>query len=350
MCPSETEQLNEFCLLDKLQRGYAYRQHQILKRQIQKLNQPVVEFTRDVNSYYVVVTKEVNQMNYQVMNRFNNYDLRQVENTLIIKSTRDNFFKQITLPQNVDLTKDITYKLTDNGFGMIICIPKEQNKYQRKTLFGLPESIDEIFGDRLSIKNKVIEKRRLAEGSDKPLKSSIKIPIVYDTKLEEAKVQTHQEPQSTVTSNSSHYKNEDDLRPVSADDTAEFIEQDLEPLTGLTDDFKNHIEIIQKGCGEKCSLQNTPKMVDTTCESTIELPDVTIQSFMEHDVFNPLKNYETTKRKTVFEPNTVVSDNIDDQNSRVANTDSGCQNDTEYIPVRRILSPTLEDVVDQEFM
>lgn len=348
--PSAIDHLNELCLLDSMQREYAYRQQQILKKQIQKLNQPHVEFTQDVDNYYVVLTKDVNQVNYRVMNKFNNYELRQIGNTLIIKSTKDNFFKNITLPQNVDLNRDITYKVTNNGYSMTICIPKKQVNYQIKTLtFGLPDLIGEIFRDNLAVESKVPERKRaIANSNRESTGGSIKIPITYDNKQEETKVQTRTEPKqieaTPIKSQPlvSHQKKISEPISVAVEETSDSADEKLEPLTGLTgyDENKENTDFDES--------KKSTKTTDGSSEENVNPLTATEKGVIEHNVENPLKNYITNGRRTVFIPDTVV-ECPEDEDIRMSD-DSGYQSDTEYIPVKRTLSPTLEEVVDQEFL
>lgn len=307
-------ELNEICLFNNLQRQYAYKQQQIEKRQIQKLNQPAIEYTQDIKNYYILLSKKVNKSNYQYMSKFNGYSLKQYDgNTLIVKSSKDNFYKNFTLPENIDLYKDITYKLVSNGYKMVISIPKQTPKYQLKTqTFGLPDMFNNLrlLCDSLNDEDKVYNCQSRERKNSEREGSKIRIPISGDIESENVAVsQKH----------SMDVDEEEAVEENTNKETEEDGEEDGE-------------EEEKEEEGEDVNLRS----LITDAEE-----EIVIESIDELKPVDALKNYNTIRRQTVFIPNTILSDS-EETNSKVqekASTSSKRKN-----------TPLLEDLVDAEFL
>lgn len=283
--------LNELCLLNHLQRDYIYKQQQIEKRQIQKLNAPELEFKQDIQNYYILLTKNVTRSNYHYMNKFTSYSLKQAGDCLIIRSTKDNFYKNIALPKNADLERDITYESLNNGYRVIVTIPKQKIPNQIKSsTFGLPD----FFG-ALNLLSDTCERTSAQERPEQARSCrKIKIPITDDSS-----------------------------------DTQEV------QISKSTKESEN--EVVSHPVPEKDDEMDTEAEKEATHTEPLDL----------------LKNYKTTERKTTFIPNSVLESQAEGD-QQLDSTESEVANDVSEsevsIPIERVLTPTLEDVVDAEFL
>jgi hypothetical protein len=332
---SSIAHLNELCLLNNLQREYAYRQQKIEKRQIQKINQPQIEFTQDIDNYYIILDKKVTRNNYSFMNKFNGYTLKQVDNSLIVKSPRDNFYKNFTLPENIDLEADITYKLRNNGYSMLISIPKKNEKYQlTTTAFRVPDMFDNLrlltnaLNNRdcyAAVNEKNVNEKAVSEPKMINAAKKIKIPITHDDESEEINVLTKANPENG--------KEQDEVMDKSN------IDNEDSYLQSLTNDTQKEDDEIMVGTNVDNEDSNLQSLVDDAQKEFIEPENA------EKNIPNLLKNYNTIRRQTVFTPNTIMEDS---KNGIEINDDS-MEEDVD-IPVKKNMSPTIEDLVDEEFL
>lgn len=302
--------LNESCLLNSLQRQYAYRNQQMEKRYIQRVNMPNVELTQDLENYYVLLSKDITRENICYMNKFNNYSLKQVENSLIIRSTKDNFYKNISLPANIDMESDITYRVVNGGYKMIISIPKKIS-YQFKTnAFRFPEVFPDIFNNLRLISTEHVE------NSCKKKNDMLKRKILINNNLSDNEQSKDEKTEPANTQTEKQVRESVNNLEFSADSVTE------SPL-------------------ENTSEGDDSEELDTNSQSHEIAPKDNDDTYGRL-----LKNYETLNRKTVFLLNkeSTTDDDVD-----IDNTDD--DNDSEVlIRVRKLRSPTLEEVVDEEFL
>lgn len=383
--------LNEMCLLNGLQRQYAYRQQQREKRQIQKLNQPEIELTQDLENYYVILTKMVNNNNHNYMYKFDGYSLKQFGRSLVIRSARDNFYRNITLPSNTDLDRDINYKILNRGYKMVVSIPKKRS-YQIKTAtFGLPDILDGLGLNLLSsstcgngqMRNgAAIVSAEKADQRDEKVGSGsescgIRIPISHeDINTEEFPLESR-----GITENETGEETHDATSTPVSEPTVDTPTQDASlnaTLCQVGGEGRETVEgetryqgagererAIQSGKPQKEGVDQPDQAFETTGVSGQVSPPPNVSNSdiiggqlgesknggdicpSEGPSASLLKNYVTLQRKTVFLPNTSTTCEDDasmdiDENNK--------EEEEIAIPVRRVKSPTIEDVVDEEFL
>ncbi|GAV27099.1 hypothetical protein PMKS-000560 [Pichia membranifaciens] len=390
--PHRLADLNELCLLNNSQRKYAFRQQQQEKRQIQKVNQPEMSLTQDLENYYVVLAKRVNRSNYTYMQKFNGYALKQVERSLVVRSTRDNFYKNINLPSNIDLDRDITYKILDNGYKMVVTIPKRVSYQIKTTAFGSPDILDGLSlrllpsacGDRL-VRNgaAVVGAEKASRDDDRGKKvgsgsesCGIRIPISdgYINTEECLRRQREEADDEDIEDYDDEYAHQEEQEPL-VDTTrqnaspsfplrqvggegSEAVEGEVRcEGEGAADRALQGEELKEEGADEEDEAFATARVPGpVSSPSNVPNPDAlggeSRESQLGRDVRSSegpspdlLKNYTTLQRKTVFLPNTTTEMEVD--------KDSDEEEEDEMpvsIPVRRTKSPTLEEVVDEEFL
>lgn len=296
--------LNEMCLLNNLQRQYAYKQQQYEKKQLQKLNQPELKLHQDKKNYYIILSKKVNNTNYQYINRFNGYSIKNLNHSIVIRSTKDNYYKTIDLPSNVDTNADFNYTVSNDGYRVIVNIPK---RIARPT-FGFSSIQNLCLAD---IFNDSIQTNNINNNNNNYIK--VRIPISDDN----------------------------DFSTTDGDESASDIENEEinEEINKGTNEGTNEDKIKLKDQSQTLDLpskmivlneQDNNRLVDSENEKTESYKDETVDL---------MRNYNTTKRNTVFLPNTVIE-----------NINNSMEVDEPSVPVTRTKSPTLEEVIDAEFL
>ncbi|KAG0683150.1 hypothetical protein C6P42_001717 [Pichia californica] len=296
--------LNEMCLLNNLQRQYAYKQQQYEKKQLQKLNQPELKLHQDKKNYYIILSKKVNNTNYQYINRFNGYSIKNLNHSIVIRSTKDNYYKTIDLPSNVDTNADFNYTVSNDGYRVIVNIPK---RIARPT-FGFSSIQNLCLAD---IFNDSIQTNNINNNNNNNIK--VRIPISDDN----------------------------DFSTTDDDESASDIENEEinEEINKGTNEGTNEDKIKLKDQSQTLDLpskmivlneQDNNRLVDSENEKTESYKDETVDL---------MRNYNTTKRNTVFLPNTVIE-----------NINNSMEVDESSVPVTRTKSPTLEEVIDAEFL
>ena len=391
--PHRLADLNELCLLNNLQRQYAFRQQQQEKRQIQKVNQPEMSLTQDLENYYVVLAKRVNRSNYTYMHKFNGYALKQVERSLVVRSTRDNFYKNINLPSNIDLDRDITYKILDNGYKMIVTVPKRVSYQIKTTAFGSPDILDGLSlrllpsacGDRLVRNGAAVVGAEKASRDNRGEKvgggaesCGIRIPIsdgyinteecLLQRQREEAddeevedydEYADQKEQEPLVDTTRQNASPSFPLRQVGGEGS-EAVEGEVGcEGEGATDRALQEEEPEEEGTDEEDEAFATARVPGpVSSPSDVPNPDAlggeSHESQLGRNVRSSegpspdlLKNYTTLQRKTVFLPNTTSEMEVDEDSDEEEEEEDKMP---VSIPVRRTKSPTLEEVVDEEFL
>lgn len=286
--------LNELCLLNSLQRQYVNKQQQREKKVIQKMNQPNITLTQDSENYFIVLNKNITNNNYNYINKFNGYSIKQISNhKLLIRSPRDNFYKIFNLPKNIDLNNDIVYKLFNDGFKLVISIPKIRNSdiNDFAKFFEKLGNTDDVFGSCFN--NGMMN----LHGIDRPAAAvNRKAPAV----CQKVRIPIDTSPEDTDNSGNDKEEEEEEENASMDDEAMESeIDEEEEPASK----FGN---VVKVAIDESVEEQDEPKV-------------------------NMLKNYETIKRNTTFLEN-------------VSNDEA------ETVPVKRLYTPVLEDVVDAEFL
>ena len=314
-CPSNSfgSNINELCLLDQFQKEYLYKKQQIEKRQIQRLNQPEIQFDQDCDNYYILLNKNINRGNYQFINKFDGYSLKQIENySLIIKSSRDNFFKNIKLPSNIDINDNINYKLLNNGYSMIISIPKIKNiQIKQSSIMENNFEFPDIFSNL-----------RLLNGNSINLNNTprkIRIPIDDDEEHHDVEI------------NRQH----DDVE-TKLNEQEQEQEKEVEEEVNEKPEPEQEQEFIEEEQKEEMEVEEEP-------EQSIDLRNIPGPT-------NFLKNYSTTERKTVFLPDTLTDDEDMESDNSIEDEKDEEEDTCKEINIRRLHSPTLEVVVDKEFL
>lgn len=391
--PHRLADLNELCLLNNLQRQYVYRQQQQEKRQLQKVNQPEVFLTQDLENYYVVLTKRVNRCNYAYMHRFNGYALKQVERSLIVRSTRDNFYRNINLPSNIDLDRDITYKILDNGYKMVVTIPKRASYQIKTTAFGFPDILDGLSLKLLPSTDRLVRNGAAVVGAEKARKDDRGEKVGRGSESCGIRIPISDDCINTDNCLLLPRQHEEVDEGDEVDDFDEHADQNKQHL--LTDttrqDASPHFTLRQvggeggkavegevgyerEGAGDRTLQRAEPEekraVEEHKASATARVPgpvssasDVSdsgviggesCESQLGRDVRTSersspdlLKNYTTLQRKTVFVPNTTTEMEVDSEGEGEG---EGEEEAPVSVPVRRTMSPTLEEVVDEEFL
>lgn len=377
-------ELNEICLLNNLQRQYAYRQQQYEKKQIQKINQPIVEFQQDLKKYYIILTKNINKFNYQFINKFNGYSLKRVDQSLIIRSTRDNFFKNVYLPLNIENeNKDFEYNVLDNGFKLVISIPKKisyQNQIKSSN-FGLPDILNSL--NLLQGATEICAPMKTNNSADNCHSEHYirKVPIVDgdDDNFSSDQEEVEEEGEEEAKENK---KVDDSVDLYLCQDSGERSEtcegQDRCERRGQTKgEDKGKREQIEEQNNESREGEgkgndreeefNTNESIrlsrqGVTSSNVSKFGDIIINDEYNNEFIsdfkrgskgdnkevksnsNLLKNYNTIKRNTIFMPNTVV------ETKNQMDIDIDNNKDKDNIPVKRVKSPIIEEVIDEEFL
>lgn len=283
-------------------------QQAALERQmIAQLNTPTMKFSENSESYQITLSKKPTRFTNKITN---NYELKQVGNELVISSTTDDFYKTIQLPYDTNLAADITYKTSNNGFELNINIPKRVLKRVRYVIQPNREFTTPLFLSTPSKRDNVEEA----------------IQRRTETRLAgQHQANTHQ--------NHTAYRNKDNHRP-------------------------RHHHVICHNTKANCGTRGVqPRRTDPVSGSSIKV------QFNEERQINTngkMKNYETTKRRTVFLPNEIDFEDVigsnereDDEVSISSDTDSvvviSDDSNESSIPIRKVRSPTVEDLIDEEF-
>ncbi|CAI8510504.1 unnamed protein product [Pichia kudriavzevii] len=352
--------LNEQYLLNDLRREY-YRQQQIEKRQRQKLNQPDVEFTQNLDEYFIILNKKLSRDNYKAMKTFEGYSIRLVDDSLIIKSKRDNFYKSVQLPENVAYGTDITYRLYDDGYKMVISIPKKKAIQIKTPAFGFPDLFDnlrilsDVFdspyvgrcnegrkiripisdsneSDEVSINKKGIEDSQIGneegkEQLDERMQEETEIcnenaSAVFDSKHGrdcEAKASTPLKSDQTLEGNS-----DSDWEDIEDGNENVLMDIDEEPKSvSINQNAKDEVAVDGKSENRASVLSEQPDL---------------------------LKNYKTTLKNTVFVPNMARNDDPMSSESESSLESPNSVEESTAGPARRTYSPSIENVVDAEFL
>lgn len=378
--------LNELCLLNNLQREVAYRQYQQEKKQIQKLNQPDVKLSQDLENYYIVLNKNVNRSNYQFMNKFDGYSLKQVDsNSLIVRSARDNFYKNFSLPSNIDASADIKYVMLNNGYKLVISIPKKRSFQLKTSQFGLPDILNSLnLSDDILIKldNKEGMRTNNDEGkiNDKSANNESahtnsnnknaairRIPIMNDNEdnfsADDQLIPTIRKPSNKDASDGLHrcQDGRDGGEPHQTQDRDQKVEKTREE----TGKIKEGKEGRSQRKSETEGIYQSSRLSRQNSTSGDELNSDVVSNKSNELINNKhsgndrtsekrkgkafeeinsdfMKNYKTLDRKTVFLPNTLV-DNGDQM-------DVDEPENVHSVPIKRTKSPTIEDIIDEEFL
>lgn len=309
--------------LDQLQyeKERAYLQQQLQQQLIKKANAPAISKLEDETHYFIKLSKQVNFGNHHIMNKFtNNYQLKLTGNSFIVKSTKDNFYKEFLLPRDADLHADITYKLSNQGFSMLITIPKKM------TVPVLRYMIEPTLSN-ISCNKRLLHSNSIQKPARRTSPSLSTTPPKLDV----------------------------------------FNNQNV-PIRIVPATFFNQPNLEEQNSSHSQSSGVSTDNTESQTKKTLE--DSTVASNKPNSEANSMRNYETSTRKTSFAPNESNFKNVPDSyelstNLNLSTTDSDSDSDDNHsetsvtitseaeenhVPVRRVRSPTVEDVVDEEFI
>lgn len=278
-------------------------QRAALERQmLAELNTPALEFGEDAHSYHIVLSKTPSKLTRRFIG---NYDLKQVGNELVISSRADNFYRAIPLPKDVDHQAEITYRTAHKGFQLGIRIPKVRQV--RYVMVPNGQVSPHYLLARSDVGEAVQEQGEDSERSERAVCDAGGEP---DQQPEQCKVEGDR--QSKCQHEYEHIKQS----PVCYTDAA---------------------------AGARGSKQGG---ADCVGAGTVE---DAVDAEREVAPADEMRNYETRSRKTVFSPNEAGftdDESIASEGEHDPEVEQRAQITT---PIRKVRSPTVEDLVDEEF-
>lgn len=353
---------------------------------IAKANTPSVEYTQDEANYYITLSKTPSMYTRPLAGI---YKLRQFSDKLVIKSTVDNFFQEVDLPKDVDLESDIEYVLRNEGYELVVKVPKVQVRYVIKKLtFGRPaacarqEQHQHELQQQRQLEEKQLEQKKLERQKklehfkqlqlQKQLKKQRKLAqLELEKKLREDELQKELEQQREQMKAKIAEAQREKPRIVFIPLRPSFEQPVAEPSTPKQSpvDHRSVPSSPKQTQVERRSVPSSPKQTPVEQRSVPPSPQQTpvdqktVLSSPKHlptahladeQATTTLKNYETSKRKTVFLPNEIHNDEYAVTSDSDSETESlhsltSDPNLSGSIKVKKVRSPTIEDLVDEEF-
>ncbi|VEU21276.1 DEKNAAC102313 [Brettanomyces naardenensis] len=343
-------------------------QQKLREREI-TLSRPVVSSLEDADNYYLWLEKR-NLAPYGVdVHSFNNYQLRNTNRTLLIKSRADQYYDTFNLPS--DASGEVNYRLMNDGYSLLVVVPKRRadeevgrdstGKRVSKTVPESNESNEEESSDE-----EVVERSRTESPVETPVETPAETPVV--SPAESPAVSPAQSPatpsdeiaKSTkpVLPDNSASEFEVKVNIIHNDEKAdEAVSGPAEEPTELTENGTQLEESADRpveheaqsphifsipisfGSSEDIPVSNDVPMADSE-EPAKDTEEPVLQEKEEDRSTSLLKNYETIKRKTVFPPDEAEADEDDEMTDEPSDSSS----------TKAQKSPILEDLVDEEFM
>ncbi|QPG72843.1 hypothetical protein FOA43_000145 [Brettanomyces nanus] len=320
------------CSLEVPVDRYRYEIEQRMRETELALNKPLVDTAEDSFNYYILLKKR-NLEPYDdfEIRTFSSYEIRIAKHTLLIRSTADQYYDTFLLP--ADASNDIDYKLLNDGYSLLVVIPKEMKvKPFRKLCVGgeipqlywdAPYNVysknSEIF-DRHDPQNMIQKVPEVAQGSSSGVvKVNIARKPMAKSKMDalsKGKVQKLAE-----TSSDKMMKHPECMISVPISFSLPTLVE--APKKSATANEEEEEREANRSTTEE--PEEPGKSDNSEYSEYSEEPAEPAEP--EKDPL--LKNYETLSRKTIFPPDT--------------------KDEEASTPTKVPKSPILEDLVDEEF-
>lgn len=349
-----------------------YRRYQLqeqLKQREEELNRPILCTDEDSLNYYLLLEKRNIDSCYFDIYPFTNYQIQILNGSLVIKSRADNYSEVLELPE--DAGDHFSYKLMDSGYTLIVAIPKTKHlKIANKPSFIECASSQ----SSPSTNNRTLEDSKNQAKCNIAKKAPISSSPAYDIKVNifhGNKDKSEENLENVVTDHSGNaadhmIKPESQKEETNGEKTSEAKQIPINsgstntiniPVTfGISGNDERDVDMM----GQRSDMDKEEESKDevNTDEKNSSINKEAEQNDSGHKNGGNdslLKNYETIKRKTIFPPDMMSeSDNEEgiteadsDEERTFANSDKKV---TCPEPVRRLRTPILENVVDEEFI
>ncbi|KAF6010378.1 hypothetical protein HII13_003152 [Brettanomyces bruxellensis] len=344
-----------------------YELHEQLMKRENELNKPILHTTEDEQNYYLLMEKRNMSSCCFDIRPFTSYEIQISDGSLMIKSEADSYTENLELPE--DASNHFNYKLMDEGYTLLISIPKmkrlpfltrptclEQSSNNSSSAFSLdgtpknsktPVAINVTKREPLASHDYDIKVNVYHGRKNGPEESRNKSDINNLVNSDNAKMQ---EPQN----GNINIKNKSEIEPVGH--KSESSNTINIPVTfSSSSDGQQDVEMAEEddSLSEKAETDFSNDGITTNGDNS----GIGNGGSTEKDKDNRslLKNYETIKRKTVFEPDMIQKshDNQEKMEDAVSKDNKPYNLNkeiTQNVAVRRPRSPILENVVDEEFM
>lgn len=342
-----------------------YQLHEQLMKRENELNKPILHTTEDEQNYYLLMEKRNMSSCCFDIRPFTSYEIQISDGSLMIKSEADSYTENLELPE--DASNHFSYKLTDEGYTLLISIPKmksltfltrptcleqsSNNPSPAASLDGTPKNSKtpvaiNFTKSKPSASHDYDIKVNVYHGrKNGPEESRNKSDIDNSVNSDNAKTQ---EPQN----DSTNIKNKSEIEPVGHKSGSSNTINILVTFSSSSDGQQD-VEMAEEddSLSEKAENDFSNDRITTNGDNS----GIGNGESTEKDKDNTslLKNYETIKRKTIFEPDMIQNshDNQEKMEDVVSKDKNNLNKEiAQNEAVRRPRSPILENVVDEEFM
>lgn len=300
------------CIPMNLERFHCQAQ-QKMKERMAALNRPVARFDQDPHNYYLILQKQnADGPAGDYVHPFHNYQLRNSNHTLSVKSHSDSYFETFRLPS--DASDQVDYKLMDYGYCLLVIIPRALGESQPSTPVKVKKQ-EAVAAPVAAPAAPVVapaapvapvsSKNQTEDESDNGF--NIKVNIVQNKPKQTAPKPTAA-PKPTVAAT-----------PAPVPEKQAPVPAPAPKRVNIPISFAEEADV-------SITTSNTAPSSPVTPAPAADL----------------LKNYETTSRKSAYPPGFNEQDEIENANEEET-SDAGSVTSS-------LRSPQLEDVVDEEFM